>query len=141
LADALTSVLAIVALLAGKYYGLTWMDPVMGIVGACLVARWSLGLLAVTSSVLLDHQAPEPIRNAIRDAIERHDDDRVADLHVWLVGPGIHSAAISIVSDEPRSPEHYRKMIPAELNVVHATVEVHRRRDSPPPQRAASSTA
>ena len=125
LADALTSLLAIVALLAGKYYGLAWMDPVMGIVGAYLVARWSLGLLAVTSSVLLDHQAPEHIRDAVRGAIQDHDDNQVADLHVWLVGPGIHAAVISIVTDKPRSPEHYRKMIPADLNLVHATIEVH----------------
>ncbi len=125
LADALTSLLAIVALLAGKYYGLNWMDPAMGIVGAYLVARWSLGLLAVTSSVLLDHQAPEDIRESIRGAIERHDGNRVADLHVWLVGPGIHAAEISIVTDTPQSPEHYREMIPAELNVVHATFEVY----------------
>ena len=130
LADALTSFLAIIALLAGKYYGLNWMDPVMGIVGAYLVARWSLGLLAVTSSVLLDCQASEPVREALRGAIEDHDDNQVADLHVWLVGPGIHAAIISIVTDKPQSPEHYRKMIPADLNLVHATIEVDCRGDS-----------
>ena len=85
----------------------------MGIVGAYLVARWSLGLLLVTSSVLLDHQAPEPVREAVRGAIERHEDNRVADLHVWAVGPGIHAAIISIVTDKPETPEHYRKCSPA----------------------------
>ena len=125
LADTLTSLLAIFALLAGKYFGLAWMDPLMGIVGACLVARWSLGLLVVTSSVLLDHQGPRHIRDAIRESIERDDDNRVADLHVWVVGPGIYAAIISVVSQQPQSPEHYKSMIPAELNVVHKTVEVH----------------
>lgn len=131
LADTLTSLLAIFALLAGKYFGLAWMDPLMGIVGACLVARWSLGLLAVTSSVLLDRQGPRHIRDAIRQSIEQHGDSRVADLHVWVTGPGIYAAIVSVVSEKPESPEHYKGMIPAELNVVHKTVEVHRPADAP----------
>jgi len=126
LADALTSVLAIVALLAGKYYGLDWMDPVMGIVGAALITHWSLGLLRSTSKVLLDRQGPQHIRDAIVAAIEDHDDNRVADLHLWSIGPSIYAAEIVIVTPHPQLPENYKKLIPSDPKVVHVTVEVHR---------------
>ena len=72
MADALTSILAIFALLAGKYFGLIWMDPAMGIVGAILVARWSYGLLGSTSGVLLDRQAPKELQDSIRELTERY---------------------------------------------------------------------
>lgn len=126
LADALTSLLAIFALLAGKFGGLVWMDPVMGLVGAVLVARWALGLLRLTSGVLLDHQAPREKETAIRQALERHDGDRVADLHVWSVGPNIYAAIVAVVAHEPKPPEHYKGLIPTDLGIVHVTVEVHR---------------
>lgn len=125
LADALTSLLAIFALLAGKFLGLNWMDPVMGIVGATLVARWSLGLIRDTSGILLDHQAPGAMLEKTRAAIEDIDDNRITDLHVWSIGPGIYSATITVVSDTPRSPEHYKRLIPKELGIVHTIVEVH----------------
>lgn len=126
LTDALTSVLAIFALLAAKYFGLLWMDPLMGVLGAILVARWSLGLLRNTSAVLLDRQAPDRIRDALRRGIEREDGNRVADLHVWSVGPSIYAAALSVVTHEPKPPEHYKAMVPSDLGLVHVTVEVHR---------------
>ena len=126
LADALTSVLAIVALLAAKLFGATWLDPVMGVVGAVLVTRWSLGLLRETSRVLLDMQLSGNPTERLRQAIEAQDGDRVADLHLWSIGPGIQAAALVVVSDAPHSPDHYRALIPADLHVVHATVEVHR---------------
>lgn len=125
LADALTSLLAIFALLAGKFLGLNWMDPLMGIVGATLVARWSLGLIRDTSGILLDHQAPGAILEQTRSAIEAIDDNRVTDLHVWSIGPGIYSATITVVSDMPRPPEHYKNLIPEKLGIVHTIVEVH----------------
>ncbi len=125
LADALTSVLAIFALLIGKYYGAIWMDPLMGIVGAILVARWSLGLLKSTSSILLDKQAPEQAEESIKRAIEGSGDHRVVDLHIWTIGPGIQSAAISIVSRAPQNPGHYRSLIPQNLSLQHITIEVH----------------
>ena len=125
LADALTSVLAIFALLTGKYLGLNWMDPVMGIVGAILVARWSLGLIRDTSGVLLDHQAPDAMLEQTRSAIERVDDNQIADLHIWSIGPGIYSATITVVSDAPRPPEYYKGLIPRSLGIVHTSVEVH----------------
>ena len=126
-ADALTSVLAIGALLTGKYLGWAWMDPVMGVVGAVLVARWSWGLMRDTSRVLLDRQAPQLVRDAVVEAVERSTEgDRVVDLHLWSIGPAVFAGALSVVSDRPRAPDHYKRHLPPE--VVHATVEVHRRR-------------
>jgi cation diffusion facilitator family transporter len=106
LADALTSVLAIIALLAAKFYGANWLDPFMGIVGAALVSRWSYGLIRDSARVLLDRQADEEVIAAIREALESH-----------------------AVSDKPNSPADYRSRIPPRLGIVHATVEVHRRPD------------
>ena len=129
LADALTSVLAIVALLAAKLYGVNWLDPFMGIVGAALVSRWSYGLIRDSARVLLDRQADETRVAAIRDALESGSGDRITDLHCWSIGPGIFAADIAIVSDNPKSPDDYRSRIPAVLGIVHVTVEVHRCQD------------
>jgi cation diffusion facilitator family transporter len=129
LADALTSLLAIVALLAAKYGGWMWMDPAMGIVGAVLVARWSFGLLRDTSGILLDLQGPRSIRRAIREAIENDRDSQVADLHLWSIGPGIYAAVLAVVAWEPETPDAYRNRIPDSLPVPHVTIEVHRRED------------
>jgi cation diffusion facilitator family transporter len=125
LADALTSLLAIVALLAAKYFGLTWMDPLMGVVGAVLVAHWSFGLLKATSAVLLDRSAAPEICAAVREGIERVDGNQVVDLHVWCIGLNLYSVLVTVVAPVPQSPEHYKGLLPAGLNVVHATVEVH----------------
>ena len=125
LADALTSILAIIALLVAKYFGLIWMDPVMGIVGAILVCRWSLGLLRLTSAILLDKQGPEKVRTKIKGAIENTGDNRVADLHLWAIGPNIYSAIISVVTHHPEQPEYYKKLLPDDLGLAHVTMEVH----------------
>jgi cation diffusion facilitator family transporter len=125
LADALTSLLAIGALLAAKYLGFTWMDPVMGLVGAVLVARWSFGLLKATSAVLLDRSASPEICAAVRESLERVDGNRVVDLHVWCIGLNLYSAALTVVTPLPRPPDHYKVLLPPELNIVHATIEVH----------------
>ena len=125
LADALTSLLAIFALLAGKYLGQGWLDPFMGIVGAALVVRWSWGLIWSSAHVLLDMQAPEKVRDAIRQAIEAQSDNRVSDLHIWAVGPDIYAAEIALVTSTPNAPDHYVHLVPHELPLVHVTVEVH----------------
>jgi cation diffusion facilitator family transporter len=125
LADALTSLLAIVALLAAKYFGLVWMDPVMGLVGAALVARWSFGLLKATSAVLLDRSAAPEVCRAVKEAIERVDGNRVVDLHVWCIGLNLYSVLVTVVAPVPQPPEHYKALLPKELNIVHVTVEVH----------------
>lgn len=124
LVDALTSLLAIFALLAGKYFGAAWLDPAMGVVGAILVVRWAKQLLQLTTGVLLDQRADPHVREGLRKAIEDDDDNRLADFHVWSIGPGIYAAAISVVTHRPQPPEHYKALIPGDLGVVHTTVEV-----------------
>jgi len=126
LADALTSVLAIFALLAGKYLGQGWLDPFMGIVGAALVLRWSWGLLRSSSRVLLDMQVPEEMREEIRKSIESGSDHRVSDMHVWSIGPGLHAAEIAIVSSRPLETPGYFDLLPKNLGIVHLTIETHR---------------
>lgn len=126
LADALTSFTAIFALLAGKFFGLNWLDPVMGIVGSLLVAHWSWTLLRDTSKVLLDYQIPKELREEIRQSLEAGTDDRVADLHVWSIGPGVTSACLTIVSHDPQTPDAYRNLIPSTLTPQHTTIEVQR---------------
>lgn len=129
LADALTSLLAIGALLAAKYLGFNWMDPVMGLVGAALVARWSFGLLKATSAVLLDRSAAPEACAAVRESLERVDGNRVVDLHVWCIGLNLYSAAVTVVTPAPRPPDHYKTLLPPSLNIVHATIEVHEAED------------
>lgn len=124
MADALTSVLAIAALLAAKFYGAFWMDPLMGVVGAILVSRWSLGLLASTSAVLLDKQAPVEVQDTIRQQIEQDGDSRVTDLHVWSIGPNIRATQISLVAHEPASPDEYKARLPKSLQLAHVAVEI-----------------
>ena len=126
LADALTSFLAIFALLTAKYVGLIWMDPLMGIVGAIMVSRWSIGLLISTSHVLLDRQASVDIQQKVVDGIEKKGDNRVVDLHLWTVGPDIYAAIVSVVTEIPKPPEYYKQLIPSDLKFVHVTVEVNR---------------
>ena len=122
LADALTSVLAIAALLAGKYLGWNWMDPAMGIVGALLVARWSWGLIRQTSAVLLDRQDDEAAE-AVRDALESDDTTRVTDLHIWSIGPGLRAAAIVLHNPKPEPPNAYRARLTEVSGLVHVTIE------------------
>ena len=130
LADTLTSLLAIVALFSGKYLGMVWMDPAMGIVGACLVGRWAYGLLRDSGHTLLDRQAPAPVQEAIRRSLEGFRDTRVVDLHVWSIGPGLFAAEISVVSHEPEEPSTYKELLP-EAGLAHVTIEVHRCPDDP----------
>ncbi len=126
MADALTSVLAIIALVTGRQLGWTWMDPMMGVVGALVISRWSYGLLRDTSAVLLDAEVPPERRAQIRQAIESDADTRVVDLHVWRVGPSHLAAVISVVSHEPQEPEHYKALVTEFTDLSHVTVEVHR---------------
>ena len=125
LADALTSVFAIIALLAGKFLGAGWMDPLMGVVGAALVTRWSVILLRESSQVLLDKQLSEHQLTELRMAIETQGEDRISDLHVWRIGPGIHAAEFVVVSNDPKSPDEYRQRIPSKMSIVHASIEVN----------------
>jgi len=125
MADALTSVLAIVALLTAKYFGFIWVDPVMGIVGAILIARWSVDLVRTTSGVLLDRQGPEHIRQKIRKSIEADGDSRVADLHLWSIGPNIYAVVIMVIAHAPVSPDEYKARIPGDIGLAHISIEIH----------------
>jgi cation diffusion facilitator family transporter len=124
LADALTSVLAIAALLTGRFFGWTWMDPVMGIVGALVIANWSLRLLRNAGAVLLDTVVDPQLAARIRARLEVGG-DRIADLHLWRVGPGHAALIASIVSDEPQSPESYKARLADLEGLSHITIEVH----------------
>lgn len=125
LADALTSVLAIVALIAGRYLGWSWADAAMGVVGAVVIARWSWGLLRDTGRVLVDASANPGLEQEIREGIE-DGDAVITDLHVWQVGPGKFAAIVSLVADEPVSPAEYAARVTIHEELVHVTVETHR---------------
>lgn len=126
LADALTSLLAIVALTVGSVYGWIWLDPAMGVVGALVIARWSWGLIRDAGGVLLDYIPPqEDLPDEIRAAIEG-DGDRITDLHVWRLGPGHHGAIVALVSPDPLPPSHYRRKLAHIHDLSHVTIEVER---------------
>lgn len=125
LADALTSVMAIVALLAGRSYGWVWLDPVIGIVGALVIARWSWGLVRDSGAVLLDYaRDDEDLPSEVRAAIESEHDE-IIDLHVWQIGPGHHSAIIALKSSRPEPVAAYRARLRHIGELSHVTVEVH----------------
>ncbi len=124
LADALTSVLAIGALLAGLFWGLNWLDPAIGIVGSIIIARWAWILLGSTGRILLDADPSAETTNAVRKAIESEADNRIADLHVWRLGPGHLAAVVTVVTHEPRPPAHYKSLLANIPNLSHVTVEV-----------------
>lgn len=129
IADAATSVLAIVALAGGWFYGWSWLDPVMGIVGAVLVAIWAKKLIAETGKVLLDREMDHPIVEEIRAALETGADageTRVTDLHVWRVGKGSYACALSVVThDKALTPDAVRQHLTRHREIVHTTVEIH----------------
>ncbi|HWI83947.1 CDF family Co(II)/Ni(II) efflux transporter DmeF [Ramlibacter sp.] len=123
--DAATSVLAIAALAGGWLYGWSWLDPLMGIVGAAVVAVWAKGLIVDTAKVLLDREMDHPVVDEIRDAIEAGSDDRVADLHVWRVGKQVYSCAVTVVTrDCARTPDDVRRRLAVHEEIVHSTIEV-----------------
>ncbi len=125
MADALTSVLAIVALLAAKHFGFVWMDPAMGILGAFMISVWSVSLLRVTAGVLLDRQGPESMERVIRERIEDDGDSRVSDLHLWSIGPNVYAVVIAIVAHKPFTPDEYKARLPNNLGLEHVSVEIH----------------
>lgn len=127
LADALTSVLAIAALILGSVYGWLWLDPTIGIVGAIVIARWSWGLIRDAGSVLLDYVPEgEDLPEEIEQIICR-EGAQIVDLHVWQLGPGHHGAIISIVTDKPQAPSYYRSKLAVIHDLSHVTVEVESR--------------
>lgn len=126
LADALTSVLAIVALAAGKALGWIWMDALMGLVGAAVITRWSVGLLADTGGVLLDARPPGRLVETIRERVEAGGDQRVVDLHVWQVAPDRNAAIVAVVTTGEEDAGFYKDRLATVDSLVHVTVEVNR---------------
>jgi cation diffusion facilitator family transporter len=123
LADAATSVLAIAGLGVGWSFGWSAADPIIGIVGACVILSWSVTLIRNAAAVLLDRVPLNGLDARIRRAIEI-DDDRVCDLHVWRLGPGHHAAIVSVVSDRPQPPAAYKERLRGIAGLSHVTVEV-----------------
>lgn len=126
LADALTSVLAIVALVSGKYYGWNWLDPVMGMVGALVIVRWSYGLMKETSPILIDESIDARYKIAVKKKIESDADNRVSDLHIWRVGPNHFAIILSVVSHTPKAPQYYKALLKDFHKLSHITVEVNK---------------
>jgi cation diffusion facilitator family transporter len=128
-ADMLTSVLAIVALLGAAHFGWIWLDPAVGLVGAAVIVWWAIGLLRDSSHMLLDRAVPEAVSEGLRQAIEGDADNRLADMHVWSIGPGIFAASLSVVTHHPKMPDYYKDLVPSELGIRHITVEVNQCRE------------
>ncbi|MGA2555745.1 MAG: CDF family Co(II)/Ni(II) efflux transporter DmeF [Verrucomicrobiota bacterium] len=125
LADAATSVLAIIALTAGKLWGAAWLDPVMGIVGSAVISQWAYGLIRQTQIILLDKEPEDcDLNQEIRKSIASDGDSVVTDLHIWQVGSNKFAAIISLVAHHPRSPEDYKAPLKEHEELVHVTVEI-----------------
>ncbi|RDS84132.1 CDF family Co(II)/Ni(II) efflux transporter DmeF [Dyella psychrodurans] len=125
IADAATAVLAVLALLSGKLFGAAWMDPVMGIVGSILVARWAVGLLRESGRILLDAEMDAPVVQEVRDVVaEKIPTAKISDLHVWRVGRGSYACILSLVSDKPLQAEDIRAHLAIHEELVHVTVEI-----------------
>ncbi len=126
LADAFTSVLAIAALAAGMWAGWAWLDPVMGIVGAVVIAWWSKGLLVESARVLLDREMDSPVAAQVRSAIQTDGDAEIADLHLWRVGRARYACIVTVVAREPLTPDEYRGRLAGIATLAHVSIEVNR---------------
>jgi cation diffusion facilitator family transporter len=125
LADAMTSVLAIVGLLAGRFYGWVFMDPLMALIGVGVILSWSFGLIRSAGTVLLDMVPDRHLAGHIRQRLEV-DGDRVSDLHLWRLGPGHAGLIAAVVSDRPQAPAAYKRRLEGIAGLSHVTIEVHR---------------
>jgi cation diffusion facilitator family transporter len=127
IADAATSVLAIIALFTGKLWGTSWLDPVMGIAGAGLVAMWAYGLMRDSSRVLLDAEMNRPVVEEIRAVITRSPvQAEISDLHVWRVGKEKYACIVGLITKSDASPDYFRRQIGMHEELIHITVEVNR---------------
>ena len=126
IADAAVSVLVIVGLLLARAFGWLWMDPLAGIIGACVIASWSYGLIRDTGAILLDMTPDRSMASKLRQAVEG-DGDQLADLHLWRLGPGHLGAIVSVVTAQPREANYYKKRLARFTSLSHLTVEVNHR--------------
>jgi cation diffusion facilitator family transporter len=125
IADAATSMLAIVALAGGKVFGAAWLDPIMGIVGSILVARWAFGLLRESGKILLDAEMDQPVVEEIRDVVkEQFPSTAISDLHVWRVGRGSYACILGLVTTSAITAEEVRRQLAVHDELVHVTVEI-----------------
>lgn len=125
IADTLTSVFALTALLAGRYLGWTFLDPVMGMVGSLLIGRWAYLLIKTTGLILLDGGVDSVVKAQIRERIEVDGESRVADLHLWRVGSRSLALVASVVTGENRRAEEYQSRLGELHDLVHVSIEVH----------------
>ncbi len=123
LADALTSVLAIVALLSGRFLGWVWLDPVMGIVGGIVIGRWSWSLMRDTGSILLD-TTDQHVAEEVRELVEKPGDAKLVDLHVWRIGPEAHAGIVSVAAPSSVSMAEIRARLAPVHEIAHLTVEL-----------------
>ena len=132
-ADAATSVLAIAALIGGKFWAVPWLDPVMGMVGAALVAVWAYGLMRDSGRVLLDAEMNAPVVAEIREVIDASPiRATISDLHVWRVGKGKYACMVSLVTLADAQPEDFKRQLRVHDELVHITVEINRKSPSAP---------
>lgn len=131
LSDSLTSLLAIIALVAGRFLGWVWLDAVMGIVSGLVIVQWAVGFLRETGYILLDGHSDEKITTGIRSALEADADTRVADLHVWQITDHKAAAIISLVTHYPRPVSHYRNLLAGLPALAHVTIEINTCEDEP----------
>ena len=124
IADAAVSVLVIVGLLLARVFGWLWMDPLAGTVGACVIASWSFGLVRDAGAILLDMNPDRPMADKLRQTIEG-DGDKIADLHLWRLGPGHLGAIVSVNTCQARGPDYYRAKLARFRSLSHLTIEVH----------------
>ncbi|MBX9761670.1 MAG: CDF family Co(II)/Ni(II) efflux transporter DmeF [Pseudomonadaceae bacterium] len=135
LADALTSVAAIIALLGGLWLGWNWLDPLMGVIGAVIIAVWAKGLLIETAKVLLDREMDSPVVERVRTVLAQETDTELADLHLWRVGRSQFACIVSVVTHGDSTADRYKARLAAIGELVHVTVEVNRCADQHGPER------
>jgi len=126
LADAMTSVMAIIALALGMWGGLWFLDPLMGLLGGIVIVWWAIGLCRQASRQLLDVVSSPKHEAIVRQKLEAIDDVRVADLHVWELGPGRRSCIVSVVTSSPREVSFYRDTVLGAIGLAHLTIEIHK---------------
>jgi cation diffusion facilitator family transporter len=131
IADALTSLLAIVALITGKYFGWIWMDPIMGIVGAIVILKWAYNLVTQTGKILLDYNVDKSFMTKIKVILESDSDTRISDIHAWKLGSQKYAAIVSIVTHYPKAPDYYKGLLKPLADIAHLTIEVHTCDDKP----------
>ncbi|MBY5991516.1 CDF family Co(II)/Ni(II) efflux transporter DmeF [Ferrimonas balearica] len=131
LADALTSLTAIFALLGARYFDLPGLDPIMGIVGAVIITRWGWSLIRDTGPALLDRTPDADLTQTIQTRIEADSDNRVSDLHLWPLSGHHYGVIISLVTHHPKAPEHYKALLSDLPKLAHVTVEVHHCQEAP----------